>query len=68
MPKDRSSTRIQMKNRAAIREAALEVFETERKPRTARIQENSLANEFMKGPGNADWVYGYNAWGVALSA
>jgi salicylate hydroxylase len=49
-------------------EAALEVFETERKPRTARIQENSLANEFMKGPGNADWVYGYNAWGVALSA
>ncbi|MWD28382.1 NAD(P)-binding protein [Aquicoccus sp. SCR17] len=47
-------------------EAALARYETERKPRTARIQENSLANEFMKGQGNADWVYGYDAWGVAL--
>lgn len=46
--------------------AALEKYESERKPRTARIQENSLANEWMKGQGNADWVYGYNAWNVAL--
>ena len=46
---------------------ALQVYETLRKPRTAKIQENSLANEFMKGPGNADWVYGYDAWGVAVA-
>ncbi|MBL3702151.1 NAD(P)-binding protein [Sulfitobacter sp. BDSS02] len=47
--------------------AALAVFEAARKPRTARIQENSLANEFMKGQGNADWVYGYDAWNVELA-
>lgn len=47
--------------------AALARYETARKPRTARIQENSLANEFMKGQGNADWVYGYDAWSVALA-
>lgn len=46
--------------------AALEKYEAERKPRTAKIQENSLANEWMKGQGNADWVYGYNAWSVEL--
>ena len=44
-----------------------QAYETQRKPRTAKIQENSLANEFMKGPGNADWVYGYDAWAVELA-
>ena len=47
--------------------AELETYETLRKPRTTRTQENSLANEFMKGPGNADWVYGYDAWGVQVA-
>ena len=47
--------------------SALAAYETQRKPRTAKIQENSLANEFMKGPGNADWVYGYDAWAVELA-
>ncbi|MFV0243810.1 MAG: FAD-dependent monooxygenase [Qingshengfaniella sp.] len=48
-------------------EAALERYETERKPRTAQVQRNSLANEWMKNAGNADWVYGYDAWSVKLA-
>ena len=42
-------------------DAALARYETERKPRTARVQESSLANDWLKKAGNADWVYGYNA-------
>jgi len=48
-------------------EAGLAVYEAERKPRTAKIQRASLANEWMKGSGNADWVYGYDAWHVPLN-
>lgn len=47
-------------------EAALVRYETERKPRTARVQESSLANDWLKKAGNADWVYGYNAWTTPL--
>ena len=46
---------------------ALERYETERKPRTARVQESSLANDWLKKAGNADWVYGYDAWTVPLN-
>lgn len=46
--------------------AALARYETERKPRTARVQESSLANDWLKKAGNADWVYGYNAWTTPL--
>ena len=46
--------------------AALERYEAERKPRTARVQESSLANDWLKKAGNADWVYGYNAWTTPL--
>ncbi len=46
---------------------ALETYEAERKPRTAKIQESSLANEWLKKGSNADWVYGYNAWATPLS-
>ncbi len=46
---------------------ALYRYESERKPRTARIQENSLANDWLKKSGNADWVYGYDAWTVPLN-
>ena len=46
--------------------AALKRYENARKERTASIQRNSLANEGMKEQGNADWVYGYHAWDVAL--
>lgn len=41
---------------------ALQRFEAARIPRTAEIQRASLANEWLKGKGNADWVYGYDAW------
>lgn len=46
---------------------ALARYETERKPRTARVQESSLANDWLKKAGNADWVYGYNAWTTPLT-
>lgn len=48
-------------------DAALTRYETERKPRTARVQESSLANDWLKKAGNADWVYGYNAWTTPLN-
>ena len=47
--------------------SCLQTDEDARKPRTAKVvQRNSLANEWMKEQGNADWVYGYNAWEVNL--
>jgi salicylate hydroxylase len=46
--------------------AALAGYEAARRPRTARVQEGSLANEWMKGEGNADWVYGYHAWDAPI--
>lgn len=46
---------------------ALERYETERKPRTARVQESSLANDWLKKAGNADWVYGYDAWSTPFT-
>lgn len=48
-------------------ERALEQYETARKPRTAQVQKNSLANEWLKKGGNADWVYGYDAWAIGLT-
>lgn len=48
-------------------EDALVRFETARKPRTAQVQENSLANDWLKKGGNADWVYGYDAWAIGLT-
>lgn len=47
--------------------AALQAYERARIPRTAEIQRASLANEWLKGKGNADWVYGYQAWTVDLN-
>ncbi|MCL4675689.1 MAG: 6-hydroxynicotinate 3-monooxygenase, partial [Pararhodobacter sp.] len=48
-------------------EAAFARYEAARKPRTAQVQANSLANDWLKKGGNADWVYGYDAWSVALA-
>ncbi len=45
---------------------ALQQYEKARKERTARIQIASRGNEWLKKGGNADWVYGYNAWKVPL--
>ncbi len=46
--------------------AALQSYAHARQERTAKIQIGSRGNQWMKGPGNADWVYGYDAWNVAL--
>ena len=46
---------------------ALRRYEDARRDRTAKIQRASSANEWMKGQGNADWVYGYHAWEVELT-
>ncbi len=46
---------------------ALERYETERKPRTARVQASSLANDWLKKGSNAEWVYGYDAWTTPLT-
>lgn len=46
--------------------AALRAYEDARRDRTARVQLGSLANDWMKGQGNADWVYGYDAWAAPL--
>lgn len=48
--------------------AALERFADIRRPRTTRVQEGSLANDWLKKGGNADWVYGYDAWGAVKDA
>ncbi len=53
--------------RAADVPAALESYEAERKPRTKRIQESSLANDWLRKGSNADWVYGYDAWKTPLN-
>ena len=45
----------------------LQVYEDARRDRTARIQIGSRGNQWMKGPGNADWVYGYDAWNTPLA-
>lgn len=47
--------------------AALNAYEAARKPRTSRVQEGSRGNEWLKEGGNADWVYGYDAWSAPLS-
>jgi salicylate hydroxylase len=41
-------------------------YETARRERTARIQLGSRANTWLKDGGDADWVYGYDAWTVAI--
>lgn len=46
--------------------AALAHYERARHERTAQVQRGSRANNWLKGEGNADWVYGYDAWGINL--
>ncbi|WP_332751767.1 FAD-dependent monooxygenase [Hydrogenophaga sp.] len=46
---------------------ALRRYEKTRQQRTAKIQIGSRGNQWMKGPGNADWVYGYDAWNEPLA-
>jgi salicylate hydroxylase len=46
---------------------ALKRYEAARIPRTARVQQGSLANDWLKQGTNADWVYGYDAWTTRLT-
>jgi salicylate hydroxylase len=46
--------------------AALKSYEDARRDRTARVQRGSLANDWLREGGNADWVYGYHAWSAPL--
>jgi salicylate hydroxylase len=47
---------------------ALQVYENSRKERTAKIQLGSRGNQWMRTQGNAEWVYGYDAWHVPLAS
>lgn len=46
---------------------ALQRYAQTRQERTAKIQIGSRGNQWMKGQGNADWVYGYDAWNEPLA-
>lgn len=48
--------------------ARLKAYEDARRERTAKVQIASRGNEWLKEGGNADWLYGYDAWKVALAA
>ncbi|WP_430233089.1 FAD-dependent monooxygenase [Paraburkholderia tropica] len=45
---------------------ALARYARARQERTARVQIGSRGNNWLKSGGNADWVYGYDAWTVPL--
>ncbi len=46
---------------------ALTAYQTARLARASQIQIGSRGNQWLKAGGNADWVYGYDAWTVALA-
>lgn len=47
--------------------AVLKAYEGARLDRPSRIQIGSRGNTWLKDSDNADWVYDYDAWTVALS-
>ena len=48
--------------------AALAGYDLARLERTSKIQIGSRGNNWLRDGGNADWVYGYDAWGVSPQA
>jgi salicylate hydroxylase len=46
--------------------AALSHYEGLRLERTSKIQIGSRGNNWLREGGNADWVYGYDAWQIPL--
>jgi 6-hydroxynicotinate 3-monooxygenase len=42
-------------------------FEASRRDRTARVQETSRTNTWLREKTDADWVYAYDAWTVPLA-
>jgi salicylate hydroxylase/6-hydroxynicotinate 3-monooxygenase len=49
-------------------ESAFRRFEASRKDRTARVQQTSRTNTWLREKTDADWVYAYDAWNVPLAA
>jgi salicylate hydroxylase len=47
---------------------ALKRFEKARIERASQVQLGSRGNNWLREGGNADWVYGYDAWAVPLAA
>ncbi|SFL88427.1 FAD-dependent monooxygenase [Variovorax sp. OV329] len=47
---------------------ALRRYERARLPRTSQVQLGSRGNNWLREGGNADWVYGYDAWAVPLAS
>ncbi|MEJ8811536.1 FAD-dependent monooxygenase [Variovorax ureilyticus] len=47
--------------------AALARYEAMRIERASSIQVGSRGNQWLKAGGNADWVYGYDAWAVPVA-
>jgi salicylate hydroxylase len=47
---------------------ALAGYERMRLERTSQIQIGSRGNNWLRAGGNADWVYGYDAWAVPLAS
>ena len=43
-------------------------FEASRKDRTARVQQTSRANTWLREKTDTDWVYAYDAWTAPLAA
>lgn len=61
------------RNLAAVQDAAqvpaaLARYEAMRLARASQIQLGSRGNNWLRAGGNADWVYGYDAWSVPLEA
>ncbi|MCY1165899.1 6-hydroxynicotinate 3-monooxygenase [compost metagenome] len=48
--------------------AALALYEAMRMERASKIQIGSRGNNWLRAGGNADWVYGYDAWNTPLEA
>jgi salicylate hydroxylase/6-hydroxynicotinate 3-monooxygenase len=43
-------------------------FEASRKDRTARVQQTSRTNTWLREKTDTDWVYAYDAWTTPLAA
>ena len=48
--------------------SALQGYQRSRLERTSQIQIGSRGNQWLKAGGNADWVYGYDAWTVPTAS
>ncbi|MNO98590.1 6-hydroxynicotinate 3-monooxygenase precursor [compost metagenome] len=59
---------LQNVNSPAQIASALQGYQLARLERTSQIQIGSRGNQWLKAGGNADWVYGYDAWAVPTAS